>query len=106
MLQIAFVFEGTESAPLTINQDVVIEAGEGKYASLQNVVVNGNIIIKGDATGAGTVTLDNVTVNETNSTGGQIIVDDVADHSLYLIKVKAVDVVVNDGNGSKYCGTK
>lgn len=94
------VFGGTEAAPLTINHDVIIEAGKDKYVSLKNVIVNGNIIIKGDVTGAGTVTLDNVTVNAKNSTSGQIIVDDVAEHSLYLIKVKAVDVVVNDGNGS------
>ncbi len=58
-------FGGTESKPLTINQDVIIVAGEGKYITLQNVVVNGDIIIKGDETGAGTVTLDNVKVNET-----------------------------------------
>ena len=64
------------------------------------MVVNGDIIIKGDTTGAGTVTLDNVKVNETNSNGGQIIVDDVAEHSLYLNKVQANDVVVNDANGS------
>ena len=85
---------------MTINNDVVIVAGEGKYMKLQNVVVNGNVIIKGDITGAGTVTLDNVKVNETNSKGGQIIVDDVAEHSLYLNKVQADDVVVNDANGS------
>ena len=93
-------FGGTESKPLTINNDVVIVAGEGKYMKLQNVIVNGDVIIKGDITGAGTVTLDNVKVNETNSKGGQIIVDDVAEHSLYLNGVQADDVVVNDANGS------
>ena len=94
-------FGGTESKPLTINHDVVLVAGEGQYITLQNVVVNGDIIIKGDTTGAGTtVTLDNVKVNETDSKGGQIIVDDVAEHSLYLNKVQANDVVVNDANGS------
>ncbi len=93
-------FGGTESNPVTINQDVVLVAGEGQYLKLQNVVVNGNIIIKGDTTGAGTVTLDNVKVNEKNAKGGQIIVEDVAEHSLYLNNVQADDVVVNDANGS------
>lgn len=94
------LFGGTATNPVTINQDVVIVAGEGKYIKLQNVVVNGNVIIKGDATGAGTVTLDNVKVNGTKTIGGQIIVDDVAEHSLYLNNVHANDVVVNDANGS------
>lgn len=94
------LFGGTASQPLTINHDVVIEAGAGKYIALQNVVVNGNVIIKGDATGAGTVTLNKVKVNEMNAKGGQIIVDDVAEHSLYLNEVQAKDVVVNDANGS------
>ncbi len=35
-----------------------------------------------------------------DSKGGQIIVDDVAEHSLYLNGVQANDVVVNDANGS------
>ncbi|PLT35741.1 hypothetical protein [Bacillus sp. V5-8f] len=91
---------GSSAKPVTLNQNVTIFAGKDTHIKLANVVVNGNIIVKGDKTGSGTVSLENVKVNKGTTSGGQIIVEDIADHSLYLNNVQADDLVVNDANGS------
>lgn len=100
------IYGGTASKPLVLNGEVTIFAGKNKYINLVNVQVNGNITIKGDKTGAGTVTLLGVKVNKTGTAKGQIIVDDVADHSLHMQDVSAAEVVVNDANGSNIVAQK
>ncbi|MBN8201459.1 Ig-like domain-containing protein [Bacillus sp. NTK034] len=86
----------------TYKESIVLVAGKGQYIKLANAVVNGNIIIKGNETGAGTVYLENVEVNK----GGSIIVDDVAEHSLYQNGVTAEKLVINDANGANIVGDK
>ena len=82
-----------------LNSYIVI-AGKDQYIKLANAEVNGNIIIKGNETGAGTVYLENVKVNKVNNQGGVIIVDDVADHSLRQKNVTAEELKINDANGA------
>lgn len=94
------IFGGTDSAVQRYNNTVVITAGKGQYIKLSNAEVNGNIVVKGDHTGAGTVYLENVKVNKVNNYGGNVIVDDVADHSLYFINSSAANLQVNDTNGA------
>ncbi|PLT31765.1 fibronectin type III domain-containing protein [Peribacillus deserti] len=79
---------------------LVIIAGKNKFVRLSNAVVNGNIVIKGDKTGSGTVYLENVKVNKVKGTGGSIIVEDVAEHSLYQNKVTAEELRITDTNGA------
>ncbi|WP_075983080.1 GLUG motif-containing protein [Bacillus massilinigeriensis] len=88
------------------NQSIVIVAGKGKYIKLANAEVNGNIIIKGDSTGAGTVYLDNVKVNRVQCQGGSIIVEDVANSGLSLKSVIADSMRINDTNGANIVADK
>ncbi|MEH7344002.1 hypothetical protein V7122_09015, partial [Bacillus sp. JJ1532] len=94
------VIGGTVQAVQKFDNTVVITAGKGQFIKLANAEVNGNIVVKGDQTGAGTVYLENVKVNYVNNYGGSIIVDDVAEHSLYMTKVSASHLRVNDSNGA------
>lgn len=94
------VFGGTENAVKKYHNTIVITAGKGQYIKLANAEVDGNIVVKGDQTGAGTVYLENVKVNKVNNYGGDVIVDDVADHSLYFINSLASNLQVNDTNGA------
>jgi 5'-nucleotidase / UDP-sugar diphosphatase len=94
------VFGGNAQEPLKFNHTIVIVAGEGQYIKLANTEIQGNIVIKGDETDAGTVYLDNVKVSKLNKIGGSIIVDNVADHSLYQTNVTAEELKVNDSNGA------
>ncbi|UQD53487.1 hypothetical protein C0971_16765 [Bacillus methanolicus] len=91
---------GPVSGSETINKTVYIVAGKNQHLKLRNVTINGNLVVKGSLDGSGTVYLENVKVNKVNGTSGSIIVEDVADHSLYLKGVEADSVVVNDANGS------
>ncbi|KDE45830.1 hemoblobin-interacting domain-containing protein [Geobacillus sp. CAMR5420] len=93
-------FGGTAAAVKKYDQSVILIAGKNQYIKLANAEVNGNIIIKGNETGAGTVYLENVKVNKVNNQGGVIIVDDVADHSLYQKNVTAEELKINDANGA------
>lgn len=102
-------FGGTANEVKKYDQSVIIIAGKNQYIKLANVEINGNIIIKGNETGAGTVYLENVKVNKLNNEGGAIVVDDVADHSLYQKNVTAEELKVNDANGANIvaeAGTK
>ncbi|WML46182.1 pectate lyase-like adhesive domain-containing protein [Neobacillus sp. PS3-40] len=94
------LFGGTSQTVQKFDKTIVIVAGNGQHIKLANAEINGDIIIKGDSTGAGTVYLDNVKVNKVNNKGGAIIVDDVADHSLHQTNVTAEELRVNDVNGS------
>lgn len=91
---------GTVSGLQKINKTVVIVAGAGQYIKLANAEIEGNLIIKGDSTGAGTVFLENVKVSKVNNAGGSIIVEDVADHSLHQDHVSAEELKINDTNGA------
>lgn len=86
---------GSESS-----KSIFLYAGENEHIKLQNVSINGNLTVLGSPNGAGTVHLENVKVNKVNSKGGAIIVEDIADHSLYMKGVEADSLVVNDANGS------
>jgi 5'-nucleotidase / UDP-sugar diphosphatase len=93
-------FGGTAAEVKKYDQSVILIAGKDQYIKLANAEVNGNIIIKGNETGAGTVYLENVKVNKVNNQGGVIIVDDVADHSLRQKNVTAEELKINDANGA------
>lgn len=93
-------FGGTATEVKKYDQTIIIIAGKDQYIKLANAEVNGNIIIKGNETGAGTVYLENVKVNKVNNQGGAIVVDDVADHSLHQKNVTAEELKVNDANGA------
>jgi hypothetical protein len=93
-------FGGTQAQVKKYSQTVILIAGKNQYIKLANAEVNGNIIIKGNETGAGTVYLENVKVNKVNNQGGVIIVDDVADHSLHQKNVIAEELKINDANGA------
>lgn len=93
-------FGGTVAEVKKYDQSVIVIAGKDQYIKLANAEVNGNIIIKGNETGAGTVYLENVKVNKVNNQGGVIIVDDVADHSLRQKNVTAEELKINDANGA------
>ncbi|KZM58580.1 bifunctional metallophosphatase/5'-nucleotidase [Geobacillus stearothermophilus] len=93
-------FGGTAAEVKKYDQSVIVIAGKDQYIKLANAEVNGNIIIKGNETGAGTVYLENVKVNKVNNQGGVIIVDDVADHSLRQKNVTAEELKINDANGA------
>ncbi|MFE8701770.1 hypothetical protein ACFYKX_14315 [Cytobacillus sp. FJAT-54145] len=79
---------------------VVIIAGQDEHIKLQNVTILGNLVIKGDNTGAGSVYLENVKVNKDKDQGGSIIVENVANHSLYQKNVVAENLTVNDTDGA------
>ncbi|MCZ0756805.1 5'-nucleotidase C-terminal domain-containing protein [Anoxybacillus sp. J5B_2022] len=93
-------FGGTATGVKKYDQSIILIAGKNQYIKLANAEVNGNIIIKGNETGAGTVYLENVKVNKVNNQGGVIIVDDVADHSLHQKNVTAEELKINDANGA------
>ncbi|OMF59340.1 hypothetical protein BK139_13130 [Paenibacillus sp. FSL R5-0490] len=93
---------GNSKEVKTYKESIVLVAGKGQYIKLANAEVDGNIIIKGNETGAGTVYLENIEVNK----GGSIIVDDVAEHSLYQYNVTAEKLVINDANGANIVGDK
>ncbi|WML46829.1 hypothetical protein RCG23_14410 [Neobacillus sp. PS3-34] len=87
---------GTE----TVNKTVYVYAGVNEHIKLKNFAINGNLVIVGSPAGAGSVYLENVKVNKVNSAGGNIIVQDIADHSLHMKDVEASSVIVNDADGS------
>ncbi|MFE8701720.1 hypothetical protein ACFYKX_14035 [Cytobacillus sp. FJAT-54145] len=91
---------GPETGSETVEKSVYIYAGKDEHIKLQNFSINGNLVVLGSPAGAGTVSLENIKVNKVNNVGGNIIVEDIADHSLYLKGVEADSVVVNDANGS------
>ncbi|MEC1894299.1 MAG: hypothetical protein ACQEW2_12070 [Bacillota bacterium] len=86
---------GSESS-----KSIYLYAGENEHIKLQNVSINGNLTVLGSPKGAGTVHLENVKVNKVNNSGGAIIVEDIAEHSLYMKGVEADSLVINDANGS------
>lgn len=92
-------YGGTKDEAKVINHDLVVVAGKDQYIKVANVEVNGNVVIKGDKTGAGTVTFDNVKVHAVGGKGGEIIVEDVADHSFYISNVTADKLSIKDING-------
>ena len=93
------LYGGTTDEAKVINHDLVVVAGKSQYIKVANIEVNGNVVIKGDETGAGTVTFDHVKVNAVNGKGGEIIVEDVADHSFYITNVTADKLSIKDING-------
>jgi hypothetical protein len=103
------LFGGTAQAVQKFEGPVILVAGDSQQIKLSNAEVNGDVIIKGNYTGAGSVYLDNVKVNKVNNKGGAIVVDDVANHSLHQTNVTADELRVNDANGSNIvaeAGTK
>lgn len=98
---------GPESGIATVNSDIIITAGEENFAKLKNLVVKGNIIIDGNGEVGGSITLDNVKVEKSDSdiygfSSGRIIVKEVATNSLHLENgVEAGQLVIEDKNGSR-----
>jgi hypothetical protein len=93
-------FGGTATEVKKYDQTVILIAGKDQVIKLENVEINGNIIIKGNKIGAGTVYLENVKVNKVSNQGGVIIVEDIADHSLHQKNVIAEELKINDANGA------
>lgn len=91
---------GPSKGTQVINGNLEIIAGKDKFIELRNIKVNGNVYIKGDKTGAGAVTLNNVSSNSFLKKGGTIVVENVADHSLYLTKTVAKQLSIKDADGS------
>lgn len=103
--------EPTTFGPATgtqkVTKTVFLFAGKGEYIKLRNTEIEGNnLFIKGTKTGSGNVSLDGVKVVKTTAGTGQIIVDDVADHSLEMANTEADTLSVNDPNGSNFVADK
>jgi len=76
-----------------------VYAGVDGQVKLQNLSINGNVVVLGSPAGGGSVYLDNVKVNGDTAAAGNIIVEDIADHSLHLKGVEAGSVTVKDTDG-------
>ena len=91
---------GPASGSETTNKTVYLYAGNDQHIKLQNVSIDGNLVVIGGKAGAGTVYLENVKVNKKGKDSGNIIVENIAEHSLYMKGVEAESLVVNDADGS------
>ncbi|WP_075983045.1 hypothetical protein [Bacillus massilinigeriensis] len=89
-----------------VAKTVYLFAGKNEYIKLRNMEIEGNLVIKGTKTGSGSVSLDGVKVKKTTENTGQIIVDDVADHSLHMNNTEADRLQVNDPNGANFVAEK
>lgn len=83
------------------NGDVTIIAGEGTYGKLQGCTINGNLIINGVNGKGGTIYLVNHQSKGSTGNDGSIIVNEIAEHSLYLIGVYSNKLEIKDNNNAR-----